>query len=178
MVVHDENHGQVARVGHRVACIAEAHLILLHLLASAATHSRLCRASYRLIDRNLVQVARLDIRRLRLLMVWHLDKPGRPPTFIHQIRRHDRPVIIVSTHYTRRVRHDALGLRNRLQCDPRGLRLAIHSIILRVCKVVVREASHVLRLIERHTLIVLIGVGDIEGAEILSKIDLLQRVIT
>ena len=73
VVVHDENHGQVARVGHRVACIAEDHLILLQLLARATAHARLCRASYRLIHRDLIQVARLDIRRLRLLMVWHLD---------------------------------------------------------------------------------------------------------
>ena len=82
-----------------------------------------------------------------------------------------------ATHSTRRVRHNALGLRDRLQCHSRRLRLAFHRIILRMGEVVAGESSHILRLVERHPLIVVIDIAHVEGSEVLSEVDLLQGVI-
>lgn len=178
VVVHDKNHGQVARVGHRVVCLVEAHLVILFLLAGASAHAWLKSTHGRLVDSNLVQVACLDVCRLCLMMVGHMGESWRTTSLRHHLRRHDlsmaivvvRNVTVWDANSTRWVRHDALRLGDGLQRHPGRLCLALHHllVVLRLRKVVVREARHIVSLVEWHSGVVLTDIGCVEGAVVLS----------
>jgi len=137
VVVHYENHGQVTRVCHRVSALAKAHLVLFRLLAGPSAHTRL-QSAHRLVNCDLIEVASLDIGRLCLMVVRHMDELRWATTLLHHLRRHDWHISMLlqsgivghPVSFTRWVRHDALGFRDGLECDTRWLGSTLTRFIL------------------------------------------------
>ena len=135
-VVHDENHGQVGGVGHRILLTITHVNALFELLAGASAHTRLGTRQV-LVHTDLVQVVGVDVidsrylLLLRIILLHVLLRVLRAFT-AHELLLLLKRSLALAALASRRVRHNALRLRDGLKSDSRGsCALTSHLVVVR-----------------------------------------------
>ena len=134
-VVHDENHGQVGGVGHRILLTITHVNALFELLAGASAHTRLGTRQV-LVHADLVQVVGVDVidchlLLLRVILLHVLLRVLRAFT-AHELLLLIKRSLALAALASRRVRHNALRLRDGLKSDSRGsCALTSHLVVVR-----------------------------------------------
>lgn len=135
-VVHDENHGQVGGVGHRILLTSTHVNALFELLAGASAQTRLGTRQV-LVHTDLVQVVGVDVidslylLLLRVILLHVLLRVLRAFTAHELLLLLERSLALAAL-ASRRVRHNALRLRDGLKSDSRGsCALTSHLVVVR-----------------------------------------------
>ena len=144
-VVHDEDHGQVGGVGQRIL-LTIAHVnALFELLAGASAHTRLGTRQV-LVHTDLVQGVGVDVIDSHLLLL-RVILLHVLLLVLRAITAHDMLLLLkwalaLASLGSRRVRHNALRLRDGLKSDSRGsCALTSHLVVVRHLLVELRGAG-------------------------------------